>query len=474
LSTEEGMGESGSRMSWVGRVAAVGAIIIALAAVGYLMLGGGGSYEVRARFQAATQMVKGNLVQVGGRKVGLVKEIKLTRDGQAELIMEIDDPDYTPLRNGTQATIRVASLSGIVNRYVDLRIPSGQGGGTLADGGLIPQSDTTSAVDLDQLFNLFDKRTRKGLQDFIRGQSRLYQGEGDLQNAGWRYLNPSLVATTRLFNELNRDSKVLSDFLVSNSKLVTDLAERDTDLTALVDRLATTTGAIAREETNLSSAISELPPFMRRANSTFVNLRSTLDDLDPLVEESKPVTPKLRRVLAELRPFARDATPTIRDLADLSKSPGKDDDLIDLAKAVPPFRDIAIGPVQRNGKERPGSFATSTESLRRQRTPFAFFRPYLVDFTGWLDDFSHSGIYDAYGSASRVATSVNAFATVGGSLKLVPQQLRDELSKGVARSGQINRCPGSTERPAEDGSNPWKPAEFDADDCDPSQIPPGN
>ena len=77
------MGESGSRMSWVGRVAAVGAIIIALAAVGYLMLGGGDSYEVRARFQAATQMVKGNLVQVGGRKVGLVKEIKLTRNGEA-------------------------------------------------------------------------------------------------------------------------------------------------------------------------------------------------------------------------------------------------------------------------------------------------------------------------------------------------------------------------------------------------------
>jgi phospholipid/cholesterol/gamma-HCH transport system substrate-binding protein len=459
-------------LSWVGRIAAVCAIVIALGAVGYLMLGGADGYEVRARFQAATQMVKGNLVQVGGRKVGTVEDIRLTDDGQAELKLKIDDPDYTPLRAGTQATLRVASLSGVVNRFVDLRIPSGTGGETLDDGGLIPQSDTTSAVDLDQLFNLFDKDTRKGLQDFIRGQARLYRDEGDLQNVGWRYLNPSLVASTRLFNELNRDSKVLEEFLVSNSKLVTDLAERDTDLVALVDRLATTTGAIAREEQNLSTAISELPPFMRRANSTFVNLRATLDEVDPLVEESKPVTPKLRRVLAELRPFARDATPTIRDLADLSRSPGKDNDLIDLARSVGPFRDIAIGPVQRNGKERPGSFATSTESLRRQRTPFGFFRPYLVDFTGWLDDFSHSGIYDAYGSASRVATSVNAFATVGGTLKLVPQELRDELTGAVTRTGQINRCPGSTERPAEDRSNPWKPSpDFN---CDPSQIPPGN
>jgi len=458
-------------LSWVGRLAALGALLIALGVAGWLLLGGNETYEVRARFQAATQMVKGNLVQVGGRKVGLVEDIRLTRNGEAELLLRIDDPDYAPLREGTRATIRVASLSGIVNRFVDLRIPSGTSTASIDDGGLIPQSDTTSAVDIDQLFNLFDQRTRKGLQDFIRGQARLYRGEGDLQNVGWRYLNPSLVAKTRLFNELNYDSKVLEDFLVSNSRLVTTLAERDTDLSALVDRLATTTGAIAREEDSLSRAIAELPPFMRRANSTFVNLRATLDEVDPLVEESKPVTPKLRRVLAELRPFARDATPTIRDLADLSKSPGKDDDLIDLARAVPPFRDVAIGPVQRNGKERPGSFATSTESLRRQRTPFSFFRPYLVDFTGWLDDFSHSGIYDAFGSASRVATSVNAFATVGGTLKLVPQELRDELTNAVVRTGQTNRCPGSVERPAGDGSNPWKPSpDFN---CDLSQLPPG-
>jgi phospholipid/cholesterol/gamma-HCH transport system substrate-binding protein len=458
-------------LTWVGRLAALGALAIALGVAGWLLLGGNDAYEVRARFQAATQMVKGNLVQVGGREVGTVDDIRLTRDGQAELTLKIDDPDYAPLRAGTQATLRVASLSGVVNRFVDLRIPSGRDSRTIADGGLIPPSDTTSAVDLDQLFNLFDERTRKGLQDFIRGNARLYRDEGDLQNAGWRYLNPSLVASTRLFNELNRDSKVLADFLVSNSKLVGDLADRDTDLTALVDRLATMTGAIAREERNLSSAIGQLPPFMRRANSTFVNLRATLDEIDPLVAESKPVTPKLRRVLAELRPFARDATPTIRDLADLSKLEGEDNDLIDLAKSVPPFRDIAVRPVRRNGKERPGSFATSTESLRRQRTPFAFFRPYLVDFTGWLDDFSHSGIYDAFGSASRVASSVNAFASVNGQLKLVPQPLREALNDAVVRTGQTNRCPGATERPAEDGSNPWKPSpDFN---CDLTQTPPG-
>jgi phospholipid/cholesterol/gamma-HCH transport system substrate-binding protein len=127
--------------------------------------------------------------------------------------------------------------------------------------------------------------------------------------------------------------------------------------------------------------------------------------------------------------------------------------------------------VQRNGKERPGSFPTTTESLKGSAPHFAFFRPYAVDFTGWLDDFSHSGIYDANGSASRVATSVNAFAAVGSQLQLVPETLRDELGNAVTRRGQTNRCPGSMERPARDGTNPYKPSP--TTNCDPTQVPPG-
>ncbi len=217
--------------------------------------------------------------------------------------------------------------------------------------------DTTSAVDLDQLFALFDDDTKKGLKDVIRGSANQYDGAGKQANAGWRYLNPSFVASRRLFDELNRDTALFERFLVASSRLVTDVAERDNDLSALIDRLADTTGAIAAEEGSLSRAIAELPPFMRRANSTFVNLRAALDDLDPLLDESRPVTPKLRRVLAELRPFAISAKPVVTDLSKTIRQTGKDNDLIELGKATLPFRDQAIGPVTRNGKERPGSFA---------------------------------------------------------------------------------------------------------------------
>ena len=455
----------------LGRAAAAAALVLALGFLAYFLLGGSRAYEVTVNFQSAGQLVKGNLVQTAGHRIGLVEEIELTDDGQAAVRISVDDR-YAPLRAGTQATIRQASLSGVANRYIDLQLPPGDVQEKIEDGGEIPVAQTTTAVDLDQLFSLFDSRTRKGLRNVVRGFGASYEGKSQMANAGWEYLTPSLVASRRLFEELSYDRHALQSFLVSNSKLVTDLAERREDVSLLVDGLADTFGAIAEQKTSLQQAIGELPPFMRRANSTFLNLRATLDDLDPLVEESIPVTPKLRRVVGELRPFAEEAAPTFRRLADLVRRSGGHNDLIELAHAVIPFSQVATKPAVYNGEERPGSFATSAESLRAQTPQFAFQRPYAVDLTGWFDDFSHSGIYDANGSASRVATTVSAFAFLNGQLLPVPEELRGEVVSQVAALGQTNRCPGSTERPAEDGSNPFQEYKGEGA-CDPSQTPPG-
>lgn len=454
------------------RVAALAAVILACMAVAVVLLSSSDKYTVKGHFQTAGQLHEGNLVQASGRKVGLVKSIELTDDGLAEVVMELED-DFAPLREGTQATIRQSSQSSAAGRYIDLKLAPA-GAREIPDGGSIPEERTTTAVDIDQLFALFDERTRKGLTNVIRGSAAQYQGRGEQANAGWHYLNPSLVASTRLFEELGRDDELLQRFVVASSKLVTDVAERRDDLASLVDGLATTTGAIARERASLSNAIAQLPPFMRRANSAFVNLRSTLDDAAPLVEESKPVARRLRPVLRQLRGFATDARPTVRDLADTVRRPGPDNDLLELSHATLPFRDIAIGPVQANGKTRRGSFAESAESLEHQAPHWAFQRPYAVDLTGWFDDFSHSGLYDANGSASRVATSVPAFRVVEGqipTLTFVNYDQRAAVFRELAMVGQNNRCPGSAERNTRDNSNPWRPTS--TYNCDPRHVPIG-
>jgi phospholipid/cholesterol/gamma-HCH transport system substrate-binding protein len=331
------------------RIAALIAIAAATVFAAVLLLGGGGGgYQVNVRFENAAQLVKGNLVQVSGIPAGKVEDIRLTPDGQAELTLSIDG-EYAPLRRGTLATVRQASLSGVANRYIDLRLASDQAP-AIPDGGVIEQDSTTTAVDLDEIFNTLDPKTRRDLQQVIKGSAAQHEGRGEQMNAGLVYLNPSLQASSRLFRELNSDSKLLERFVVSSSQLVTDLADRREDLAGLVDHLATTTSAIGDQQQALADSVQQLPPFMRRANTTFLNLRAALDDLEPLVDDSKPVAKKLRPFLAELRPLAQDARPTFRDLSVLLKQPGKGNDLIDLTNDQVPLRDIAVRDVEENGK----------------------------------------------------------------------------------------------------------------------------
>src|SRR4051812_35900586 len=259
-----------------GRLAAIGLVIAAIVVVAYLLFSQGSKkYTVDAYFLNAAQLVKGDLVQIGGTKAGSVKDITLTPNGHARIKLQIQT-DFAPLRQGTQATIRQASLSGIANRYVDLTMPPGDSSNTpnIPNGGSIAENNTTTAVDLDQLFNTLDPKTRKSLQDFFRNSATQFRGKEQQQKIAYHYLNPALSTSSHLFNELNRDQPRLERFLIDSSQLVSDLAEKRDDLAALVGNLNTTFRALGNQRAALADSIALLPPFMRQANTTFVDLRS--------------------------------------------------------------------------------------------------------------------------------------------------------------------------------------------------------
>ena len=262
----------------------------------------------RRDFQNAAQLVKGNLVQVGGAPVGKVTNIDLTPDGQAEVTMTIDD-DYAPLRRGTRATSARPRCPASPTATSTCRMAP-QSAPKIPDGGVIGQDATTTAVDLDQLFNTFDPATRKALQGVIQGSANQFKGQGKAVNAGSLYLNPSLAASSRLFRELNRDTPAAR--ALHRRLLAARHRRRRPPRRPRRPRRPPRHHDDARSATSstaLADAIRRLPAFMRRANTTFVNLRAALDDLDPLVDDSKPVAKKLRPFLAELRPLARDARP---------------------------------------------------------------------------------------------------------------------------------------------------------------------
>ena len=444
----------------VARAAAVLALALVVALAAWLLLRGSEGKEYTLLFQTAGQLVPDNDVQVGGRRVGSVRSIELTDDNQAAIKVRVEEP-YAPLREGTQATIRLTSLSGIANRYIALS-PGPEDAKELPDGATLTTDSTTSVVDLDQIFDTLDKRTRGGLRNVIRGFAEQYAGRGAEANAAAKYFNPLLSTSRRLVGQLTQDEPALTRFLVDSSRLVATLADRRDDLAQLVGNTNTTAAAIGDENVALGQALGLLPTTLRRANTTFVNLRATLDDLDVLVAASKPATKDLAPFLRELRPLVQESRPTIRDLSRLVSTPGANNDLTDATRKFPKLQQAAT-PAFRSGRQ----------ALQGAQPVLEFLRPYAPELVGWFRDFGQSAAnYDANGHFARVQPIFNAFSfsdnPAGGTLSPIPPSQR---FNGL-QTNLLRRCPGAASQPAADGSSPWRDASGTLD-CDPSQVPPG-
>jgi len=442
------------------RGVAVGALVIAVVVVAVVMLGGSSAHVYQLEFANAGQLVKGDDVQVGGRRIGSIDEIELTDDNQARISVSVEEP-YAPLHTGTTAIIRTTSLSGVANRYIALT-PGPNSAPEIDEGGTLRADVTTAPVDLDVLFNTLDEPTRKSLQNVIKGSATVVKDRGELNNRAARYFNPAISTAARLVNEVNRDQQAFEDLIVNGAKVTTALAERREDLTGLVSNASETAGAIGDENVALSEALSLLPDTLRKGNTTFVNLRATLDDLDELTEVSLPATKRLAPFFRALRPLVEDARPTIKDLRLLVTRPGANNDLIELLNKAPKLDRLAKT-----------TFPNTITALRKSTPVLNFIRPYTPDFMGWIRDFGQGAAnYDANGHYARIQPIFNAFQfteTPAGGV-LTPRPDDERLSS--IQAGNLRRCPGAASQAPADGSAPFRDSDGTLD-CDPSQVPPG-
>jgi phospholipid/cholesterol/gamma-HCH transport system substrate-binding protein len=433
-------------------VIAVAALFVAIALAALAMFGGGDSYRVKAVFESAGQLVSGNEVRVGGQPVGRITDIDLDDTAQAVVTMEIED-DLAPLHRGTEATIRATSLSGIANRYVSIQ-PGPNSAGDIPDGGEIGSDETSAPVDIDVLFNTLDEDTREGLRNFVRGSGTQYDGRAQDAAESIKYFAPFLSTTTRLTRELALDQAVLERFVADGAETVSALAERRDDLAGLVVNTNAAMRAIGDESASLTRALDLLPDTLRKANTTFVNLRGTLDDLELLVEESKPATRELAPFFRELRPLVVEARPTIADLRDLIRTPGSDNDLIELTAKQP-----------RLARLTASVFPRAIRALDRSQPVIEYARLYTPDLAGWFTKFGQvPATYDANGHYARVMPVFGPTVDNNGTLEAVePQRRLEGFERGILR-----HCPGSAVQAPPDGSAPLA-----APGCDPSDSPPG-
>ena len=444
-------------------LAVCGLIAAAALVIALLITSGGGGYRYRILLETAGQLVNGNQVWIGGEPVGSIDDISLSPDSTAQVDVTIDQE----LHEGTTAAVRAASLSGIANHYIAIS-PGPNSRPALGAGSTIGLAQTSSAVELDALFNAFKPNIRQGIRNFIKGNAAVYSGVGPQANSTYHYLAPALGGARRWMEELGRDEPALERFVVSSSKLVTAISQRAPQLADAISGAHQAFGAVAAHTASLNRALEELPATFRQGNTTFHNLRDALDDIDPLVATAKTATRGLAPFLGRLRPVVKRSVPVFHDLGLSVDRPGKPNDAPDILKALPATQSRASV-----------AFPHAVDAVHAFQPTLNFARPYMPDVMQALAKLGAvSGYYDANGHYFRVlASDANVFQWNSGTHVLDPISPDDQFDQ-FGPPQTFTRCPGSATQAASDASNPfveplWPQSGLDSSDCNPTDLPPG-
>ncbi len=436
----------------IARVAAVASLAVAIVVVVLVLLGGSAPYTLHADFQDAGGLVTGNDVLMGPGKVGTVKSISLTSNGQAQITMSINS-SAGPLHEGTVARIYENSLSGVATRYIVLE-PAPSAAPEIPNGGTIGENHTYSFVSLDQVFDSLNPLTLAGLRGVIKGEAASIQGKSAQANKTLKYLAPGLASTSNVTAELDRNEPAFDGLLVQGAQTMQALASRADQLSDLIQQANTTTGAIARQSVALEQALRLLPSTLNRSTNTFAGLDSTLDALDPVVAKSKIAARRLEPFAVSLNNLAKVAIPTVGALSDLIHNPAGTGDLTTLFLQTPKLAQLAAT-----------AFPNLIQAMNASQAQLDNLREYTPDVIAALTNVSQaSGYYDANGHYIRVQPTFFAFGT-DSSNQLVAQSPADRY-QGLEKV--TSRCPGGAVQPAPDGSSPVA-----VSGCQPSDTPPG-
>src|SRR4051812_28506581 len=275
-------------------------------------------YRFHTSFAEAGQLSLEADVRISGVPVGKVKTIppdKVTGRSDVEIQLQ---SRYAPLPSDAKAILRQKTLLG--ETYVELT-PGHARSRMIAEGGLLPASQVSDTVELDEILRSFDPKTRAAFQDWMQTQAQAIGGRGQDLNDALGNLAPFAEDTADIVDILNRQEGAVSRLIANTGIVLGALTERDGQLTSLIRNTNTVFQTTADRDKELQEAFVALPTFEDESRATLDRLTTFSKDTDPLV--------------TQLRPAARELSPTLQDLEDVAP------DLKNLLEELQPLIDAS-------------------------------------------------------------------------------------------------------------------------------------
>lgn len=287
---------------------AMAALLLIALTVLFVTSGGGiGKNQIQAEFENAAPLLEGMDVRMGGGIAGSVATIELTDRGTALVTLVLND-GVDPPRADASVAIRQQDLLG--DSYVSLSP------GTAREPleGTIQRDRAIAMPRTDDLFNIFQKPVRQGLQALVLELGLALERRGEDLNAAILELRPGLEATDQVMRELDSQKTALRAVITDARRFTSQAAARTDDLDGSVVALDRVLASTAEHGPGLDRALERLPETLTRARSTLGRLRSTAVATRPVARIAADTAPDLRRTARLLGPFTDDVAATTADL----------------------------------------------------------------------------------------------------------------------------------------------------------------
>lgn len=304
----------------LGRIVAM--VAFSMSCVGillFLWISFGGPLPLRSeayRFEVAvpeaTTLAVESDVRISGVNVGKVKGKRLAK-GANRTVLEVEVKSrYAPLPRDVRAILRQKTLLG--ETYLEVT-PGTRSGPKLADGGRVPDAQVQPTVELDEIFSVFNPRTRKAFQRSGAEFAKVFSGRrGQALNDALGNLEGTATAGERLLAVLDGQRGELRRLVRNGSVVLGALNDRRGALRGVIVNSNDTFDALASRDEALGDTVAILPTFLRESRATLRRLERFTDNSAPVVTGLQPVADDLTPTVRDLRALAPDLKATFRSL----------------------------------------------------------------------------------------------------------------------------------------------------------------
>jgi virulence factor Mce-like protein len=251
------------------------------------------TYNIKVALPNSSGLEPTNQVRISGTRVGIVSSLTARenpRTGRLTAIANLHlEKKIEPLPADTKAIVESVSTIGL--KYLELE--KGTSRRTLKAGQTIPQSQTSEPVNIEEFFNMFNKKTRTAIKINTNNFGDGLAGRGLGLNNAIRELRPLVAQAIPVLHNLAAPQTGLHDLFVDLDRPASQtapVAEQNARLFEDLDTFFTAWGSVAPSieaanrggPASLEQAIYSLPheaPFYELATEFMRLLRPSASSL---------------------------------------------------------------------------------------------------------------------------------------------------------------------------------------------------